>query len=750
MRRPLFSRLVFAPLASALALACGADAPPPAVPPPAPVASAAPPPPVTASAAAPAPATNPFFEKSPLLYEAPPFDRIHDSDYEPAFEEGMKRQLAEIAAITSSADPPTFDNTIVAMEKSGELLTRVASVFFGVTGANTNETLQAIKQRITPKLAQHHDAIYLDPKLWARVKAIYDARDALPADAKYLVERYHQDFVRSGVNLADADKATLRALNAEESSLQSKFTDELLAATKAGAFVTTNQADLKGLSPADVSAAAEAAKARKLDGSWVLTLQNTTQQPAATSLDDRGVRERLLRASMDRAEHGDANDTRATILRIAELRAKKAKLLGYATWADYQLETQMAEKPANAFKLLKDVAPAAVAKAKTEAARMQKLVDAQKGGFKLAPWDWDYYAEQVRKADYALDESEVKPYFELDRVLQDGVFYAANQVYGISFKERHDIPVYHPDVRVFEVFDADGKSFALFYADYFKRDNKNGGAWMSTFMDQSGLLGTHPVVYNVANFTKPAPGQPALLGVDDVRTMFHEFGHALHGLFSNVKYPTLAGTSVPRDFVEFPSQFNENWAKEPTVFAHYARHYQTGAPMPAELAAKIAKTRTFNQGFALTEATGAALLDMAWHTLADGAAPKDVDAFEAKALHDAGVDYALVPPRYRSSYFLHIWGNGYSAGYYAYLWSEVLAHDAYRWFEEHGGMKRENGQRFRDMVLSQGHTQEMAPMYRAFRGADPSVEPLLEARGLKERKAGKAKPAGGAAPSKAK
>jgi peptidyl-dipeptidase Dcp len=465
----------------------------------------------------------------------------------------------------------------------------------------------------------------------------------------------------------------------------------------------------------------------------VLALQNTTQQPAQVSLQSRAVRERLFRASADRAERGDANDTRAIVQRLAQLRAHKAKLLGYPTWAAYVLVDEMAETPAKAVKLLTDMAPAGVSKAHAEAARMQALVDADKkqGGFKLAPWDWQFYAEQVRKTDYALDDAEVKPYLELDRVLRDGVFFAAHELYGLTFQERHDLPVYQPDVRVFEVFDADGKSLALFYADYFKRDNKRGGAWMDTFVDQSGLLGTRPVVFNVCNFTKPAPGQPALLSFWEVTTMFHEFGHALHGMFSNVKYPRLTGTSVPRDFVEFPSQFNEHWAREPRVFANYAKHYKTGAPMPAELAAKIEKASKHGQGFAFTEYVSAALLDLAWHTLPDGTPPQDVDKFETDALHRFHVDFPLVPPRYRTSYFAHVWGGGYSAGYYAYLWSEVLAHDAFRWFVEHGGMTRANGDRFREMILSRGRTQEMAPMYRAFRGKEPSVEPLLEFRGLK-------------------
>jgi peptidyl-dipeptidase Dcp len=679
---------------------------------------------------------NPFFHASTLQYQAPPFDQIKDADFQPAIEEGMRVQLAEVDAIANQPEAPTFDNTIVAMERTGRLLDRANMVFSAMTGANTNDTLQKIDETLSPKLAAHRDAIHLNAKLFARIEAIYEHRQSLDADAKYLVERYHRDFVHAGAKLPEADQATLRALNQEASSLSTAFEKQLLAANKAGALVTSDPADLAGLSEGALAAAVEAAKTRKLEGQWVLPLQNTTQQPAQVTLQNRGTRERLFKASTERAEHGDANDTRAIAQRLTELRAHKAKLLGYPSYAAYKLYDQMAETPEKAIKLLTDMAPAAVAKARGEAGKMQALADKESKGkpFKLAPWDWQFYSEQVRKADYALDDAQVKPYLELDRVLQDGVFFAANKLYGLTFKERHDLPVYQPDVRVFEVFDADGKSFALFYADYFKRDNKSGGAWMSSYVDQSGLLGTQPVVFNVANFTKPAPGQPALLTFDDVRTMFHEFGHALHGLFSNVRYPTLAGTNVPRDFVEFPSQFNEHWASEPTVFANFAKHYQTGAPMPAELVAKIDRARKFNQGYATTEYLAAALLDMAWHTLPDGTPKQDVDDFEAKALKRFKVDFHLVPPRYRTSYFAHIWGGGYAASYYAYLWSEVLDDDAFEWFKEHGGMTRENGQRFREMILSRGNTQEMASLYRAFRGKDPSVEPLLEQRGLKPEK----------------
>jgi peptidyl-dipeptidase Dcp len=697
--------------------------------------------PAKTSAAAPAAATNPFMKMSTLEYQAPPFNVIKDSDYQPAIDEGMKQQIVEIEKIANQSDAANFDNTIVAMERSGALLTRVGKVFGAVVQANTNDALQKVQEDEAPKLAAHQDAIFLNPKLFARVKTLYDNRDShdaghsLDPESKFLVERYYHNFVRAGAQLSDADKAALRELNKEESTLSTDFQNKLLAATKAGGLVAKDKAEFAGLSDGEIAAAADAAKGRKLENQWLVPLQNTTQQPAQVELSNRATREKLFKASTERTEHSDANDTRAIIERLAQLRAQKAKLLGYPTYAAYSLEDQMAKTPEHAIKLMTDMADAAVNKAKGEAAKMQTLVDTQKGGFKLAPWDWQFYAEQVKKNEYAVDESKIKPYFELDHVLHDGVFFAANKLYGLTFKERKDIPVYQPDVRVFEVFDADGKSMALFYADYFKRDNKSGGAWMDSFVDQSGLLGTHPVVFNVCNFTKPAAGQPALMSFDDVTAMFHEFGHALHGMFSNVKYPQLAGTNVPRDFVEFPSQFNEHWASEPTVFANYAKHYKTGEAMPAELVEKIKKARTFNQGFATTEYLAAALLDQAWHTLPADAPKQDVDKFETEALKRYHVDYALVPPRYRSSYFAHIWSGGYSAGYYAYLWSEVLDDDAFYWFRENGGMTRANGQRFRDMILSRGSTQEMDALYRAFRGRDPSVEPLLEQRGLKEEKA---------------
>jgi peptidyl-dipeptidase Dcp len=689
-----------------------------------------------AAAPAAAPATggpNPFFTASTLPYQAPPFDRIKDADYLPAINEGMKQNLAEIETIAAQDSAPTFANTIEAMERSGELLTRVIKVFLAITQANTDDTLQKVQEETAPALAAFQDSIYLNSKLFQRVKTLYGQRETLTLDPeqKFLVGKYYRDFVKAGARLSDADKTRLRAMNREEAELTTAFQNKLLAATNAGGLVIADSTELDGLSAGDIAAARETADARKLSGKWVLVLRNTTQQPLLASLRNRTVRQRLLEASMTRAEHPGENDTRPTAQRLAELRAQKAALLGFKTYADYQLDDQMAKTPVNALKLMTNMIPAATGKARGEVSRMQHVIDEQNGSFRLAAWDWQFYAEQVRKAEYDLNEAEVKPYFELDRVLKDGVFYAAGQMYGLTFKERTDIPPYQPDVRVFEVFDQDSTSMALFYADYFARPSKSGGAWMDAFVNQSGLLGTRPVVFNVANFTRPAAGQPALLSFDDVKTMFHEFGHALHGMFSNSKYPTLAGTNVPRDFVEFPSQFNEHWALEPAVFANYARHHQTGQPMPAELVEKIKKSRTFDQGYATTEYLAAALLDMAWHTLPASAPKQDVGGFEAAALKRFKVDLPEVPPRYRTPYFAHIWGGGYSAGYYAYLWSEVLDHDAYYWFVEHGGMTRENGQRFRDMVLSRGGSDDAALLYRAFRGRDPSVEPLLEQRGLK-------------------
>src|SRR4051794_16016518 len=677
---------------------------------------------------------NPLLKVSTLPFHAPPFDKIKTGDYKPAIEAGMKQQLAEIKAIADQKAAPTFANTIEAMERSGALLTRASKIFFNLTQSNTNDAFQKVEAEESPKLAAHGDAIYMNPKLYARVKTLYDGRAAsgLDAESQYLIERYYKQFVRAGAQLNDADQATLRALNQEESTLTTKFREHVLADTDASAIVVDTKAELAGLPDSDIAAAADRAKERKMPGKYVLTLQNTTQQPALTYLQNRALRERLFNASVQRGNHGGPNDTKAIVTRLAQLRATKAKLLGFPTYAAYSLDDQMAKTPEIAIKLLSDLVPASTAKARAEAAKIQKVIDDEKGGFQLGPQDWNLYAEKVRKAEYDLDEAQVRPYFELNNVLQNGVFYAANQLYGLTFKERHDIPVYQPDVRVFEVFDADGKSMALYYGDYFARSNKSGGAWMDSFVDQSGLIGTKPVVFNVTNFTKPASGQPVLLTFDNVTTIFHEFGHALHGMLSNVKYPTVAGTNVPRDYVEFPSQFNEHWALEPKVFANYAKHYQTGKPMPQALVDRIKKSRTFNQGYATVEYLAAALLDMAWHTQAPGADQVDANTFEPEALKRFNINMPEVPPRYHTTYFSHIWGGGYAAGYYAYLWSELIDDDAFYWFKENGGMTRANGQRFRDMILSRGGTMDEAALYRAFPGRDPIVEPLLLERGLKE------------------
>ena len=677
--------------------------------------------------------SNPFYAPSSLPFHAPPFDKIKDEDYQPAIEAGMAEELSEIQVIADNPAPPTFDNTLAAMEKAGRLLRRSLAAFGGVVGANTNPVLQKVRSEEAPKQAAHRDAIYLNGKLFARVAAIYKQRESLKLDPESLrlLELTYDRFVRSGANLSEADKTELKKLNEEISTLSNAFSTKLLAATKDGAYVTTDQSALAGLTDAQIAAAAQAAQSRKQDG-YVLPLQNTTQQPDLAFLNVRATRQALFEKSWNRTERGDANDTRDDIAHLAQLRARRAQLLGYPNHAAWKLGDQMAKTPEAALKFMDALVPGATAKAASEGKDIQDLIDTQKGDFTLQPWDWDFYADQVRKAKYNLNEAEVKPYFELNNVLENGVFYAANQLYGITFKERKDIPVYQSDVRVFEVSDADGKPLALFYCDYFKRDNKNGGAWMSSFVDQSKLLGTLPVVYNVANLPKPTPGEPALISFTDVTTMFHEFGHALNGMFANTEYPSLSGTATARDFVEFPSQFNEHWALYPTVFAHYAKHYKTGAPMPADLVAKIKKAENFNQGYMLTELVAAAELDMQWHTLPAGAPLQEPDVFGKQALEKTHLLLSAVPPRYRSSYFSHIWASGYSAGYYAYLWSEMLDDDAYQWFEEHGGLTRANGDRFRQMVLSRGNTEDLAKMYVNWRGKEPSVEPMLKYRGLLE------------------
>ncbi|MFV9068420.1 peptidyl-dipeptidase Dcp [Serratia fonticola] len=678
---------------------------------------------------------NPFFATSQLPFQAPRFDVISESDYAPAIAAGIQQKLAEVEKIANNPAEPTFDNTFVALEKSGALLTRTMSVFSAMTSANTSDALQKLDEETSPKLAALDDAIMLNSKLFARIKAIYDRRDSLNLDPESLrlVEVTYKNYVLAGANLSDADKTQLKALNQEAATLSTQFTNKLLAASKNGALAIGDKTLLAGLSEGELAAAAQAASERKLDKQWLLVLQNTTQQPDLQNLQDRDTRQKLFDASINRAEKNDANDTRQTLARLAKVRAEQAKLLGFPNYAAWKLQNQMAKTPDAALAFMRNIVPAATARAEREAKDIQAVIDRQNGGFKLAAWDWQFYAEQVRKEKYDLDESQIKPYFEMNNVLHNGVFYAANLLYGISFKERKDIPVYHPDVRVYEVFDKDGQSLALFYTDFFKRDNKGGGAWMSNFVEQSKLNGTKPVIYNVSNFTKPAAGQPALLSYDDVITMFHEFGHALHGMFADQQYPSLSGTNTARDFVEFPSQFNEHWASDPQVFAHFAKHYQTGEAMPQTLVDKINKADKFNKGYAMTELLAAALLDMHWHMLGADQPQQDVDKFEAASLRQDKIDLSYVPPRYRSSYFQHIWGNGYAAGYYAYLWTEMLADDAFQWFSDNGGLTAENGQRFREQVLSQGNSQDLEKMYVKWRGQEPSIEPMLINRGLKDK-----------------
>jgi len=677
--------------------------------------------------------SNPFYAESTLPFHAPPFDKIKDEDYQPAIEAGMTDELSEIRSIADNPAVPTFDNTLVAMQKTGRLLRRAQAAFAAVSQANADPVLQSVQEEEAPKLAAHYDAIYLDAKLFARVAAVYKQRQSLNLDPESLrlLEVIYDKFVRSGANLSDADKVELKKLNQEISAISNSFSTKLLTATKDGAYATKDKSALAGLSDAKIAAAAQVAQSRKQEG-YVLPLQNTTQQPDLGSLSVRTTREAVFEKSWNRTERGDANDTRDIISHMAQLRARRAQLLGFPNHAAWKLGDQMAKTPEAAVKFMDTLVPAATAKAASEAKAIQDVIDAQNGGFTLQPWDWDFYSEQVRKAKYDLNEAEIKPYLELNHVLENGVFYAATQLYGITFKERKDIPVYHPDVRVFEVSDADGKPLALFYCDYFKRDNKNGGAWMDVFVDQSKLLGTLPVVYNIANLEKPAPGEPALISFTDVTTMFHEFGHALHGMFANSMYPTLSGAATAADFVEFPSQFNEHWALYPAVLEHYAHHYKTGAPMPTELAAKIRKAQTFNQGYALTELVAAAELDMQWHMLPPGAPLQQPDAFEKQALEKTHLLLSAVPPRYRSSYFRHIWDitEDYAAGYYAYLWAEMIDDDAYQWFEDNSGLTRANGDRFRQMILSRGNTEDLATMYKAWRGKDPSVEPMMKYRGL--------------------
>jgi peptidyl-dipeptidase Dcp len=677
---------------------------------------------------------NPLLRESALPYQLPPFDQIKDDHFVPAIEAGMKEQLKEVEVIAASAEKPTFDNTIVALERTGRLLDRSERIFSNLNSADTNPARQKIETEIAPKLSAHNDAIHLNGKLFARIQELYSNREklGLDAEASYLLERYYKDFVRAGAKLSEPDKTKLKAINAELATLQTTFEQNVLKEKNASSVVVDKREDLAGLSDNQIAAAEAAAKDEHKDGKFVLRLQNTTGQPSLGSLQNRALRERIMQASLSRNSKGGSFDTRAVVIRTAQLRAERAKLLGYENHAAYQLEDQTAGNVPTVNKLLAELAPPAVANARREAADMQAIVDQEKGGFQVASWDWDFYAEKVRKARYAFDESELRPYYELNHVLIDGVFFAAGKLYGLTFKERHDLPVYQSDVRVFEVYDADGQPLALFLADYYARPSKRGGAWMTAYVQQSGLFGTKPVVANHLNIPKPPAGEPTLLTHDEVNTAFHEFGHALHGMFSNIKYPRFSGTSVPRDFVEYPSQVNEMWAIWPEVLKNYAKHYKTGEVIPQQLLDKVVATQKFNQGYKTTEYLAATLLDQAWHQLSPAEIPKDAMAFEAESLHKVGVDFPPVPPRYRSPYFSHAFAGGYSAGYYSYIWSEVLDADTVEWIKEHGGLKRENGDRFRAMLLSRGGSADALGLFKAFVGRDPYIEPLLKRRGLEK------------------
>jgi peptidyl-dipeptidase Dcp len=675
---------------------------------------------------------NPLLKESALPFNYPPFDKIKNEDFKTAIDTGMREQLREIKPIANSSEKPTFENTVVALERTARLLDRANRVFENLNACNTNPELQKIDKEIAPKLSAHRDAIHLNGKLFGRIQELYDKRDSLglDPDSAYLLERYDKDFVRAGAKLSEPDKEKLRKINAELATLQTDFEQNVLKEKNASSIVVDKKEDLAGLSDSQMATVTNAAKAEHKEGKFVIQLQNTTGQPLLGSLQNRQLRQRIMETSLVRNSHGGEFDTRKIVLRTVQLRAEKAKLLGYPNWAAYQLDDQTAKDVPTVKKLLGDLAPAAVGNAKREAAEQQKIVDQENGGFQIEAADWDFYSEKVRKAKYDFDESQLRPYYELNHVILDGVFYAANKEYGLTFKERHDLPVYQPDVRVFDVFDRDGKQLAIFIGDYYARPSKRGGAWMNSYVQQSALFGTKPVVANHLNIPKPPPGEPTLLTHDEVRTAFHEFGHALHGMFSNVKYPRFSGTSVPRDFVEYPSQVNEMWATWPAVLKNFAKHYKTGEPMPQALLDKIEAAERFNQGYKTTEYLAAALLDQAWHQLDSSQIPTDAVAFEKQALQNAGVDYPPISPRYRSFYFSHAFAGGYSAGYYSYLWSEVLDADTVEYFKEHGGLTRENGDRFREMLLSRGGSADALGLFKNFTGRDPYLEPLLKRRGL--------------------
>lgn len=673
-------------------------------------------------------ASNPFMKKSALQYQAPEFDKIKDEHFKPAFDYGMKVQLAEIENIANNPSAPTFANTIVALENSGEILKRAQIIFYNLTSSNTNPALQKLEEEYAPVFSGLSDKIYLNEKLYSRIKGI--STENLGAEEKRVLELYKTNFEIAGANLSAENKEKVKKINEELATLSTQFTSKLLDARKNGAVLISDVKELDGLSADEIAAAAADAKAAGHEGKYLLTLLNTTQQPLLQNLKNRATREKLFKASWYRAEKGNADDTRSILERQAKLRMDKAHLSGKKSFAEWKLQDQMAKTPENAMNLLAQLAKPAVETAKRESNEIQALIDKQKGGFTVEPWDWNFYSEQVRKAKYDLDENAIKPYFEVTTVLEKGVFYAAEKFYGITFKERKDLPVYHPDVVAYEVFDNDGKSMALYYLDFYTRSNKNGGAWMSNFVEQSHLLGQKPVIVNVFNYQKPAEGKPSLISYDDVSTMFHEFGHTLHGLFANQKYVSVSGTNTPRDFVEFPSQINEFFALEPSVLKNYAIHYQTKQPMPQTLVDKIKNAASFNQGYSTTELVSAATLDMNWHSVTDESQFKPALEFEKEVLAKYGFNLKEVPPRYHTPYFAHIWGGGYSAGYYAYMWSDVLNADAWDWITTNGGLTRANGDRFRKYILSVGNSVDLNQAYKDFTGRTPDINPLLKNKGF--------------------
>ncbi|MDR9363735.1 MAG: M3 family metallopeptidase [Balneolaceae bacterium] len=676
---------------------------------------------------------NPLFTPSTLPFEAPNFDEISEEYYRPAFEEGMERELAQMDSIASNPEPPTFENTIVAMEKSGRLLERTESVFYNLTSAHTNDQIQEIQSEMAPKLASHSDNIYLNADLFERVQTLYDQRDELDLDESSLklLEDTYRDFVRAGAQLTEEEQQRMREINERTSTLTTQFQDNLLKLTQERAVLVDDVEELDGLSEDRIAAAKEAAEERGHEGQYLLSITNTTRVPILKSLINRDLRERVWKASAFRGIGEDGGiDNRPLVLELVELRAERAALLGYYDHASYRHDPQTAENPENVLDMLTDLIPSVIANTEQEASKITEMMREDGVEGELQPWDWEYYAEKVRQAEYDIDEAEVRPYFELDRVLKDGVFFTMNQLFGITFEERFDLPVYHEDVRIFDVLDEDGSQIGLFYADYFTRDSKRGGAWMNSFVSQSHLLDKKPVIVNVMNIPAPAEGEPALISFDNVSTMFHEMGHAVHGLFSDVKYPSQSGTSVPRDFVEFPSTFEEDWAVLPEVLENYAVHHETGERIPQDLLDKVIAARNFNQGFDTQEYLAATMVDLEWHLLDTTEIPNDVVEFEDESLAKYDLDMQAVPPRYKSPYFAHIFAGGYSANYYAYIWSEILAADAFAYMRESGGLTRENGDRFREYILSKGGSRDAMDLYETYRNGEPDVVHLLRRRGL--------------------